>query len=110
MRWPEYLFATRHQPFEAAHIGLHVPIRGRDDGRRPAHDVVTGKQGVLFGEGVAEMVGGVPRGMHGFEGPAVALDALAVTHPHVGIEFPVGAFLDLAASVGPPRTVGSENP
>ena len=38
-----------------------------------------------------QMIGGVARRRHRLQRPAIALDGLAVAHPHIGIEIAVGA-------------------
>ena len=73
-----------HQLFEARHVIAHVAIGRDDDAGRPAHHVIAGEQRAAFLQREAQVVRGVPRRRDGFERPAVAADALAVSQDTVG--------------------------
>ncbi len=99
---PECGEASGADAVEARQVVGHVAVGRGDDRGRPAHDVVAGEAGVLFLQGVAEMVGGVAGGRDGFHGPAGTRDLAAAAEAHVGTEVVVvaGLHLHLAGVLG----------
>ncbi len=86
VRWPEGVEAPRLHLFEAGQIVAHVAV-GRSDHRgRPAHDVIAAEQGVLLGEAVTDVVGGVPGRGDGLQGPARAFDHRPAADRDIGPE------------------------
>ena len=96
------------QQRETVEVGADVAVRRRDDGRRPAHDVIAAEQRALLAQLIADVVRRVSRRVDAFDAPAVARDDVAVAHRDVGHEVVVGALLDLHAGLDAPRAVGAE--
>ena len=81
---------------EACDVSGHVAVGRDDDGRRPAHHMIAGEQGIAVSE--AQMVGRVPRRRNRDDRLAVDLERLAVLKlavgPIVAVERRIGARAD----------------
>jgi hypothetical protein len=70
--------AAPRELVQRRHVVAHGAIGRRDDGGRPAHHMVAGKQQIGFLEGERHVIGGMARRRHRFERPAIAAHCLAV--------------------------------
>ena len=100
--------ATGDQLVQAGDIVRHVAVGRRDDGGRPAHDMVAAEQRILLLEVKAQMVRGVARCKDGLDGPAVALDHVAVFRHDIRHEALVAAGFDHGAGLDPAAAVRAE--
>ncbi len=75
----------------------HVAVGRRDDRRRPAHDMIAGKERVFLPQAEADMVGEMPRRMDDIDGPAIAEDDIVILQRDIGHEIHIAAFLHAAA-------------
>ncbi len=84
MRWPENVKVAGFDLVETVKIVRHVAVRRRDNGRRPAHDVIAAQASILFLQRKAEMIGRVAWRFDGFESPAGAFEQIAISGAFVG--------------------------
>ena len=85
---------------EAGAEGGEVAVGGRDQRRRPAHDVVAGEERPALRPGEAQVVGGMARRRERGQGPAGAADDRAVADRLVGGEAGVDALAAAEAARG----------
>ena len=91
MGGPEDLVPALLKLCQGTHIGRHIAIRRRHNGRRPSHHMIPGEKGLLLPQSEAEVVGGMAGGMHRLQPPARPLDGIPVSQPMIGGEGEVGA-------------------
>ena len=84
-------FRPLEQAIERGHVVCHRPIRRGDDGRRPAHDVVTGEKDVRPEQCEGEVVGGMAGRGNRLQAVAGDVDDVTVSDNLVGREIGVGA-------------------
>ena len=90
---PAGLDVARHELAQRRHVGAHVAVRRRDHRGRPPHHVVAREQRPFLREQEAEVVGGVPRRVHGLQRPARAGDDRPVREAMIRREVPVRPLL-----------------
>jgi hypothetical protein len=73
---------TLPQFFQALHVSPHIAVRRDDNGRRPAHHVITGEQGIAPGE--TQVIGGVARRRDRGQLAPVNFQAFAISKHPVG--------------------------
>ena len=83
---------ARQHLFKRGHIIAHRPIRRSDNGRRPGHDVIGGKDDAGPFQREGDVVCRVPRRMDRRKRPAIPGNRLAVAHRNIRHKTHVGAF------------------
>jgi hypothetical protein len=82
------LVVALKQGFEREQIIGHAAFRRGDDGGVPAHDVVAAEQQPALRQGEAEVIGRVPRRVHGFDLPVAAVNPASRLQPLRGKKIP----------------------
>ena len=93
MRRPEAIFISHQEFIKAGQVVRHTAIWGHDDGRRPAHHMITAEKSVALRPGKAHVVAGVAWCVNTFQCPAVTGDLFAVTDVYIWNKITVNPFL-----------------